>query len=413
LAAWSTAADGPISAMNFAEFQLQASGDPRLAAYATSPLPAWLWSSDGTRILWANPAGAGVFGAADGAALATRMFGPADQHRRQVARLAARASSGAIRLERLQGFGAAPGMLGTCGYQRIDFHDGSHGLLIAASAPPVMRERLVAMTVPETKTEPETRSTEPPAVADVAPLPAAQPAVEPTVVEELPEPDLESVLQLDLPHVEATPREPTHIEAAAELTPAIDAQKPSPTIEAVADEPANAETIDTPAPFSFNEPSSAPQRLPLRFTWQVDQDDRFMLTTDEFIRLIGPHTAAQFGRPWREISETFGLDRDGEVAKALAGGCRSNCRGCRYSTPRGISTAIAASASAAIPRPSPGSRPNATIRRPRLRPRHRHGRPISSRQALPPMGRRSMGKTKILSTRPALRHLHPRNCPTK
>lgn len=334
--------------MNFAEFQLQASGDPRLAAYATRPLPAWLWSSDGTRILWTNPAGAAVFGASDGAALADRTFGPADQHRRQVARLAARApAGGAIRLERLQGFGAARGGLATCGYQRIDFHDGSHGLLIAASTPPVVRERLVAMTVPNTKTEPEIKSTGAPAVADVGPLPAAEPAavpeqlslqpveaefalfdafaepsatpaVEPTVAEELPEPDLESVLQLDLPHVEATPRQPTHIEAAAEVRPAIDAPEPSHTIEAVADEPAIAEAIHVPEPSSFNEPLATPQRLPLRFMWQVDQDERFTLTTDEFIRLIGPHTAAQFGRPWREISETLGLDRNGEVAKALA-----------------------------------------------------------------------------------------------
>jgi PAS domain S-box-containing protein len=332
--------------MNFAEFQLQASDDPRLAAYAASPLPAWLWSSDGARILWANPAGAGVFGAADGAALANRIFGPADRHRRQVARLAGRAPAGGIRLERLQGFGAAPGMLATCGYQRIDFHDGSHGLLIAASAPPMVRERPVATM------QPDTQPSEAPAVRDVEPLPAASPAadteqhspsppidaqtefalfdafaepsatavVEPAVADEPPEsdPDLESVLQLDLPHVEATPR----AEATPEVTAAIeaDAHEPSPYIEAVADEPANAEAIATsvPAPSSFDKPLPSPHRLPLRFMWRVDEDDRFTLSTDEFIRLIGPHTAARFGRPWREIAETFGLDPDGQVTNALA-----------------------------------------------------------------------------------------------
>lgn len=301
--------------MNFAEFQLQASSDPRLAAYAASPLPAWVWSSDGMRILWANPAGVGVFGATENAALADRSFGPADQHRRQVARLAARApAGGAIRLERLQGFGAARGGLATCGYQRIDFHDGSHGLLIASSAPPLVRERPVAAMPTETK------PAEPSAVVDAAPLPAtlaaadakqpspqpdeapiefalfdafdeppAAPLVEPTTADE-PEPDLESVLQLDLPHVEATPREPPHAEAIAE--------------------PAAAPSIDEPVP--------APQRPPLRFMWQIDQDDRFTLTTDEFIRLIGPDTAAGLGRPWRDIAESFGLDPDGRVAEALA-----------------------------------------------------------------------------------------------
>ncbi len=50
--------------MNNADFQLQGVGDPRLAVHATSHLPAWLWSLDGTRILWANPVGASAFGAA-------------------------------------------------------------------------------------------------------------------------------------------------------------------------------------------------------------------------------------------------------------------------------------------------------------------------------------------------------------
>jgi hypothetical protein len=54
--------------------------------------------------------------------LAEKTFGPADRHRRQVARLAGRLlAGGAIRLERLQGFGAAPAGLSTCGCSRFDF----------------------------------------------------------------------------------------------------------------------------------------------------------------------------------------------------------------------------------------------------------------------------------------------------
>src|ERR1700737_2841552 len=122
--------------MNNAEFQLRGVGDPRLAVHATSPLPAWLWSTDGTRILWANPVGARVFGAANGAVLAGKIFGPADPHRRQVAQLAGRLPvTGAIRLERLRGFGASLGTLVTCGCARRDFADGSHGILVAAAEP--------------------------------------------------------------------------------------------------------------------------------------------------------------------------------------------------------------------------------------------------------------------------------------
>jgi PAS domain S-box-containing protein len=120
--------------MNNAEFQLRGVGDPRLAIHATSALPAWLWSVDGTRILWANPVGAKLFGAANGAALARKLFGPANAHRRQVAQLAGRLSlNGAVRLERLRGFGASLGTLVTCGCSRLEFADGSHGVLIAAA----------------------------------------------------------------------------------------------------------------------------------------------------------------------------------------------------------------------------------------------------------------------------------------
>jgi PAS domain S-box-containing protein len=123
--------------MSSVEFQLQGLGDPRLAVHATSAQPAWLWSTDGTRILWANPVGAQLFGAGNGATLAKKLFGPADQHRRQIAQLAGRLPpNGAVRLERLRGFGASPGMLATCACSRLDFPDGSHGILIAAAGPP-------------------------------------------------------------------------------------------------------------------------------------------------------------------------------------------------------------------------------------------------------------------------------------
>jgi PAS domain S-box-containing protein len=120
--------------MNNAEFQLQGVSDPRLAVHATSALPAWLWSIDGTRILWANPVGARLFDTANGAALAKKTFGPADSQRRQVARLASRLpSNGAIRLERLRGFGATFGTLVTCGCARLDFADGGHGILVVGA----------------------------------------------------------------------------------------------------------------------------------------------------------------------------------------------------------------------------------------------------------------------------------------
>ena len=52
--------------------------------------------------------------------------------------------------------------------------------------------------------------------------------------------------------------------------------------------------------------------------WQMDAEGRFSLGSDEFTRLIGLHTAAGFGRPWREIAEAFGLDPEGRVTQAVA-----------------------------------------------------------------------------------------------
>jgi len=122
--------------MSEADILLHGIRDPRLAVHAMSVMPAWLWSLDGAHILWTNAAGARLFGAPNAAALAERTIGPADQHRRQAAQLAARlVPNAAPRLERLRGFGAPLGRLLTCACARMTLADGTGGLLIAAAEP--------------------------------------------------------------------------------------------------------------------------------------------------------------------------------------------------------------------------------------------------------------------------------------
>jgi len=122
--------------MKTTDFQLRGVGDARLAVYAASNQPAWLWSTDGTHVLWANPVASRLFNARNGAELAARVFRPADPHRRQVMQLAGRLPlSGAVRLERLRGFGAALGGLMTCACARLNFSDGSAGVLVVAAEP--------------------------------------------------------------------------------------------------------------------------------------------------------------------------------------------------------------------------------------------------------------------------------------
>ncbi|HEY0218566.1 MAG TPA: PAS domain-containing protein, partial [Afipia sp.] len=133
-------------------FSAQAISDPRLAIHAVSCAPAWVWSTDGVRILWANAAGVKFFGAKDDAALAGAAIGPADPHRRQVMQLVSRLpASAALRLERLRGFGAPLGTLMTCACSRITLADGTGGIMIATSQPPAGRtlafeERLMKLT---------------------------------------------------------------------------------------------------------------------------------------------------------------------------------------------------------------------------------------------------------------------------
>jgi PAS domain S-box-containing protein len=357
-----------IDAMNAREFQLQGLADPRLAVHATSPLPAWLWSIDGTRVLWANAVGATLLGAANAGMLVGKTFGPADGHRRQVAQLAGRLSpTGAVRLERLRGFGASFGMLMTCSCARLDFADGRNGILIAAAEPAPrtlpLTERLRGLV--------EGFETPVAAFARDGMLAGASGAARQLPgVRELAGRDFDkaredalkdgrSELLIDGGRVVLhrigsdndvgfvamiTPDPPPAPEVAqteAPLPPQVTLHAASAGFALVGEfaepleegTPAQVERLqgleqsqtgavkaDTtmsvdPPP---NEPAPPPRRHPLRFTWQMDADGRFSLGVDEFTRLIGTRTTAGFGRPWQEISEEFGLDPAGRVVEAMA-----------------------------------------------------------------------------------------------
>jgi PAS domain S-box-containing protein len=426
--------------MTSSDFQLRGVGDPRLAVHATSPLPAWLWSIDGTRVLWANPVGAKLFGAANSAALADRIFGPTDNHRRQIVRLARQLpANGAIRLERLRGFGARLGTLMTCACARLDFADGGNvaersGVLVTAMDPTLrsmpLVERLLRLVdgakVPMAAFAPDGlfvgaseaarpllgfrdlteagldqarsdalrqgRAKTPigigqmvlqrvgsgadvglvaliePAVQEAAPAtaeaapeaseniardevaqPEAEPPAPPAAVPEhaqsaLPneapaefalfdafaepdeapdttgtiahEPPLSEPATEIVTIQEAVEQAVTEAAEAASKTPvenspeAIVSPQAAPIMSHMVEPPSGQETGQVEPP--------APRQHPLRFLWQMDAEGRFVLGSDEFIHLIGAHTAAGFGRPWHEIADEFALDPESRVAQALA-----------------------------------------------------------------------------------------------
>src|SRR3984957_3306179 len=123
--------------MTFVESELALLRDPRLAALATSPWPAWLWSADASRILWANAAGAALFGAADTQQCVQRRFDSGNNTTAaQIARLAATLPSARPpRLERLRGFGLGFGRALTCACSRVVVADGQAAVLVAAAEP--------------------------------------------------------------------------------------------------------------------------------------------------------------------------------------------------------------------------------------------------------------------------------------
>jgi hypothetical protein len=124
------------SRMLIVESELDPLRYPRVAALATSAWPAWLWSTDGSRILWANAVGAAIFGAVTTAACARLRFDADDASTVQIIRLAASLPVGAPeRLERLRGFGASSGGAVTCGCTRVNLADAEDAILIAATEP--------------------------------------------------------------------------------------------------------------------------------------------------------------------------------------------------------------------------------------------------------------------------------------
>ncbi|TYL85122.1 PAS domain-containing sensor histidine kinase [Bradyrhizobium cytisi] len=370
--------------MTSSDFQLRGVGDPRLSVHATSPLPAWLWSPDGSRVLWANAVGAKFFGAANAAILAAKTFGPADVHRRQITRLARQLpASGAIRLERLRGFGARLGTLMTCACARLVFADGGEGVLVTAMDAGARAMSLVerlhrlvdGAAVPMAAFAPDgmfagaSEAARPllgfrdlgeagleqarsdalaqgrvelpigigkmvlqrvgtgadvglvaliePAIVQAAPVAESAPDPAPQAIETPPANEPATGIDLfdafadldETPETAETLTPEPPIRVAAPETPvenppaAIVPPQAAPITGGMVEPPGHAET---------------PRQHPLRFLWQMDAEGRFVLASSEFIRLIGPHTAAGFGRPWREIAEAFALDPDGRVAQALA-----------------------------------------------------------------------------------------------
>ena len=322
---------------------------PRLASLATVERPAWLWSADGSRILWANAVGAAIFGAETSTACANRRFSVTALPAAQVLRLGSTLPSGGQeRLERLRGFGGSLGRALTYTCSRIVAGDGRGAVLIVAAepaGPPLTLAERVQRLLDEDN-EPtaaftpdgrlvyanaqaqhwldETSTLETLGLEELAAA-AQQTGVANAAAKLNGEAcdillaclgqDASSVVLVVVQHPARQTREaPAPI---VELEAASGTQNRSvPPSSAIAAS-AGVETAAAPAKAVAEIGASPERRRPLRFAWDMDADGCFHVASDEFLQLIGSR-AGLLGRRWCDIAAELKLDPAGAVAAAVA-----------------------------------------------------------------------------------------------
>jgi PAS domain S-box-containing protein len=359
--------------MPIVDFELAPLRHPRLAALATSARPAWVWSADGSQIIWANAAGAGVFGATTIQAIRERRFSAHAAPAIQVTRLATTLPPGGReRLDRLRGFGASFGRALTCICSRIALGGGGDAVLIAAAEPAgpalalgervrrLFADRAEAIAAFEPSGTAVYANAAARALFDSAgfsgavTLPALGLAAlalresdgarmhlgqtsaavsaehlgteNSRVVVLTFTPQRAEASRLDTaPQMSSeTPTTTEGAPLAAQMSAALPAASGEAALPAASGEHVSAapdrEPGVPPAPAAFAQSNETfpERRHPLRFVWHMDTAGHFGIGSDEFIELVGPQTTAVLGRPWSEITSELKLDPNNNVARAVA-----------------------------------------------------------------------------------------------
>jgi PAS domain S-box-containing protein len=282
-------------------FNFNDASDPRLAGHALSEAPVWLWSVDGSRVLWANPSAAAAFNASSPSALAARRFDAAHPAAVRIARLAETVPfTEKARLERLRGLGGGPGTALTCLCSQIKLGDGTAAILVVAAeqaGPPLPLSERVRRLISDTE-------------APVAAFSADGALIEATAA---------ALELLGGRHHLASLGAQTLAEAARTTG---NADGEIAGVRARIDRLGAGTTVVLLATFNEQSPKqttiAAERRLPLRFIWQVDCDGIFTIMSDEFVRLAGAPTSTASGKPWPEAAASLGFGADNPVSRALA-----------------------------------------------------------------------------------------------
>jgi len=232
-------------------------------------MPVWLWSQDGTRVLWASRGALVLSGARDLATLQGQVFGPSMPAAGRLAELGRDLGLQAPpRLERLRfHFGARSEFL-TCLVKRVTLVAGGSASLVAAFG---------------LRTMPADAADE--AGSESAPQPISAP---------------------DLPASEAAP-------------PASPAE---PAVRLVADD-----EEARPVAFGRRRPplprpgwldTDPAQRRPIRFTWSCGVSGRIDSLSPSFGEATGLDPATMLDRDWTEVLENCDLDGKEQLASFLS-----------------------------------------------------------------------------------------------
>lgn len=313
---------------------LELTRDPRLAAHAFEPAPALLWSTDGARVLWANAAGAALFGIAP-ATLVDRSFAPDEPPAADLGRLmASLPPNGAAQLAKLRGLSRFGGSA-LCACSRLRIAAGDSILVIVSESarghlPFAERVRGILGDNPNQAVftadgsllqAGAAVSALVEACATLEALGAADAAANALANGSAAVESAVGSLKLERLGAGAT----VLLLATFGAPPANPAYAPTQPVEAPAASDGRSAAVQVPHPLGTGEHffADAYARLverhhPLRFLWSMDLDSRLQIEPGDFTALAGAPTAAALGLPWKEVAAALGLDPQGRVAEALA-----------------------------------------------------------------------------------------------
>ncbi len=311
-----------------------------VGAVLLDPRPALVFSGDGTRILWANAAGAALFGERHMAALLDRRLSQLNPLKPQIARLARLLPSAASRLEILRiGHGVTFTTL-TAACRRLNLADHTSAVLAVATAGAsseslVTRAERLADTIAEDDCLAAVLTQDGKVLGasggydTLAPAEAAIDALVVTAGEARDRLAKQTIAIGRAVRPAGVARFSTGERACfllivgpAETVP-LAAPEPAPEparqepVAVTPPEPEPAAEVPPPSPAQVAAPQRPlPDRL-LRFAFALDRDRRFTFVSPELARAVGGAEAAILGKSWETVAEVLGLDPQNRVGAAL------------------------------------------------------------------------------------------------